>query len=709
MDNYLRSELLGYTQYPNKICEPECTLSQASLGELSEDDNDIIYKDVSDQYELICNLYEIKLSPLNFDLRFGSLHGRVIINDNGKHNKIKQGDVLIQIDGIDIYKYKKDDESELKLKLSELEKKTEIILTFLKRDDDRVRQSLKAKNKSEITKILWSHSNLFESESIMASQKNISPLATLCCERRTLILYDVLHQREGCSLAAHCHQRIANLLKRLGEGEQVIKHLRKSLQMFEKFQPNDLLIHVEVMENLIYALRNMKRFVEAEEICDILLKTWKLPKISGLNIIDHNNNSDNCQFHLLNNNYNDNINKIDEKISKSEMYRRKGMAIHLKATIFRAQGKFAHATNTGLWALHYREKYLGNRHIDVSQSLCFVASTRLEQGETSEREERDFMRSLDIVNECNGAYSANAAAVIRNVAWMLYRRKDYFGAVVQKLKEVALRRALLNHDHNPFKNDPFPAADIQARKLGKGLPMVPPTPEKLDNYLLKIPRNQIKVYDTPILHKADSPPNSPGRFRSNALSDILRGVDEKSFQLPIDSSMINKNYHEFKESYIDSSTSQLSLGGVMQGWDKSFTAGMPDRQARARKKEAQSYREQLATGKSPIAPPQITFESTFNVSTKAIPIDILDSKDDELISQFNSTDILTKEIQNLMEEAYKIEKSRGTDSWNVELKNALIGLAKFLKRFRDTEAKKIKILNSSFASSSKRTTGRPSF
>ena len=48
------------------------------------------------------------------------------------------------------------------------------------------------------------------------------------------------------------------------------------------------------------------------------------------------------------------------------------------------------------------------------------------------------MRSLDIVNECNGAYSANAAAVIRNVAWMLYRRKDYFGAVVQKLKEVAL-------------------------------------------------------------------------------------------------------------------------------------------------------------------------------------------------------------------------------------------------------------------------------
>jgi len=64
-----------------------------------------------------------------------------------------------------------------------------------------------------------------------------------------------------------------------------------------------------------------------------------------------------------------------------------------------------------------------------------------------------YAKSLDIVNKNNGPFSANAAAVLRNMSWLDYRKNDLSSAIRLKEKEVAIRRALLRPDHNPFNGD----------------------------------------------------------------------------------------------------------------------------------------------------------------------------------------------------------------------------------------------------------------
>jgi hypothetical protein len=64
-----------------------------------------------------------------------------------------------------------------------------------------------------------------------------------------------------------------------------------------------------------------------------------------------------------------------------------------------------------------------------------------------------YAKSLDIVNKNNGPFSANAAAVLRNMSWLDYRKNDLSSAIRLKEKEVAIRRAILRPDHNPFTGD----------------------------------------------------------------------------------------------------------------------------------------------------------------------------------------------------------------------------------------------------------------
>jgi len=212
----------------------------------------------------------------------------------------------------------------------------------------------------------------------------------------------------------------------MGDNNSSLGHFEQALSMFRCVTPNDHDTLARLTEDTVRVMRRLKRYSNAVNISKDLLFMWE-----GVH-------------------------------SSDKQARGKGSALHTLATVYRSKRHFQEADSTGRLALCWRQEKLGASHLDVSQSLNFLASLRLEQGETGNSIEEMYAQCLDIVNRVNGPTSANAAAVLRNVSWLYYRRNNLNMAIELKEKEVAIRKNLLKPDCDPF----IELRDLMAAPVG---------------------------------------------------------------------------------------------------------------------------------------------------------------------------------------------------------------------------------------------------
>ena len=124
---------------------------------------------IENEEELLASMYEIIIPPLEFNLKFGFLHSRIILADsyNIESRGANTGDVLCSIDGVNLYPSSISKINNKLLKSKELLHRKNITLTFMRRSSHEVRQSLvTACNKSDVNetyRIFYSLISSFES------------------------------------------------------------------------------------------------------------------------------------------------------------------------------------------------------------------------------------------------------------------------------------------------------------------------------------------------------------------------------------------------------------------------------------------------------------------------------------------------------------------------------------------------------------------
>ena len=214
-------------------------------------------------------------------------------------------------------------------------------------------------------------------------------------------------------LLATCYEKAGYCAKKLGDHDGAIMHFEQALVLVTRLLGSYSLQLIPIFDNLISLYRRVKNydasFTSSEHLLGILERNEGAP-------IDH---------------------------------RTIGNTYHSIAFIYRVRKEFAKAESVAVHALELRTLRLGRNHSDVAQSLNFLASLRLERGDTSSETENMYLEALHILtndeNSASFSIQETAMTLMRNISWFYCSRSDYARAEDYKRREIELRLQVIFH------------------------------------------------------------------------------------------------------------------------------------------------------------------------------------------------------------------------------------------------------------------------
>ncbi len=415
--------------------------------------------------ELLSDIYEVTFLPVHFKLCCSLERGHLIVTNSYDMEGIKKGDMILKIDNIPLDISGQAQEN-LRETFDFLEKKQTITIRFLRTvvNAQSVRRSVVAGptgptlfevdfRVSKLEKLAEKFKGLGE----QCFTKN-ALLPAMANARRALLIAETLGldydygfvQQVGadsqpkpdgirCKLDLSTHyEQVGKYLRRLGETGPATACFKSALGVLRNWsnsgELSGLVNQARVTEALCVQYRKGRHFDEAQTLCSDMLRRWER--------FEHTYAHHDMRGTAVD---------LGEQVGRG-----KANALHQLASILKFKMRKEEAEETAMKCLLLRRKILGSSHLDVSQSLNFLACLKLESlskesGESKFLEiERMFCSSLDIVNKVCGHMSANAAAVLRNMAWLYHKQGQLPRAIEAKEKEVTIRRLVMNQFHNPF-------------------------------------------------------------------------------------------------------------------------------------------------------------------------------------------------------------------------------------------------------------------
>jgi tetratricopeptide (TPR) repeat protein len=209
------------------------------------------------------------------------------------------------------------------------------------------------------------------------------------------------------NLLINCYEKAGYCAKKLGDNVEAVKHFESALVLLTSMHGGHSVRLISSFEMLSGLYRRLKNYPASFTACENMLA-----------ILDRNEGAD-----------------VDRRLI--------GNTYHSIAFVYRAHNELVKAESAAVHALELRSLHLEKTHLDIAQSLNFVASLRLERGDISSETENMYLEALNILSQGTNCTivtgQQTTATLLRNVSWFYCNRSDYSRAEEYKRREIELR------------------------------------------------------------------------------------------------------------------------------------------------------------------------------------------------------------------------------------------------------------------------------
>lgn len=209
------------------------------------------------------------------------------------------------------------------------------------------------------------------------------------------------------NLLINCYEKAGYCAKKLGDNVEAVKHFESALVLLTSMHGGYSMRLISSFEMLSGLYRRLKNYPASFTACE-----------NVLGILDKNERAD-----------------VDRRLI--------GNTYHSIAFVYRACNDLVKAESAAVHALELRSLHLEKTHLDIAQSLNFIASLRLERGDISSETENMYLEALNIMSQDGNSTiftgQQTTATLLRNISWFYCNRSDYSRAEEYKRKEIELR------------------------------------------------------------------------------------------------------------------------------------------------------------------------------------------------------------------------------------------------------------------------------